>query len=152
MNFTLGNENLTIGVTQIAPVLGVLDDDPNNSDKTFIVPDGEMWKLIYANVTLFTSAAVGNRQIRLSVVNPDGYDVGYISAGATQAASLTRSYGFLQGIYRETSFIDGMIQTPIPMDLFLPAGSLLRFHDSAGISVAADDMTVAFSVQRFKGC
>ena len=57
----------------------------------------------------------------------------------------------MQGIYRETAFVDAMIQVPIPMDLYLPAGSVLRFYDSAAIAAAADDMTVAFSVQKFKG-
>jgi hypothetical protein len=111
-----------------------------------------MWKLMYANVKLVTTATVGNRQIRFTVTDPSGNEVGYISAGAVQAASLTRSYGFLQGIYRETAFIDGMIQIPIPVDLYLPAGSTVRFHDSAAIAAAADDMTVSFGVQRFKGC
>jgi hypothetical protein len=111
-----------------------------------------MWKLMYANVKLVTSADVGNRQIRFSVTDPDGNDVGYISAGAVQVASTTRSYGFLQGIYRETAFIDSMIQIPIPVDLYLPAGSTIRFYDSAAIAAAADDMTVSFGVQRFKGC
>jgi hypothetical protein len=155
MRFQFGsapNENYTDGVTVVAPIYGVFDAAANDSDKSFTVPDGEMWKLMYANVKLVTSADVGNRQIRFSVTDPDGNDVGYISAGAVQVASTTRSYGFLQGIYRETAFIDSMIQIPIPVDLYLPAGSTIRFYDSAAIAAAADDMTVSFGVQRFKGC
>ena len=150
-NFSSG-DNFTDGVTVVAPIYGVFDDTANDSDKSFTVPAGEMWKLMYANAKLVTTATVGNRQLRFAVTDPNGNEVGYISAGAVQAASLTRSYGFLQGIYRETAFIDGMLQIPIPMDLYLPAGSTIRFYDSAAIAAAADDMTVAFGVQRFKGC
>lgn len=139
-------------VTNVAPIYGVYDATANDSDKSFTVPAGEMWKLIYAFVTLATSADVGNRQIRFSVTDPSGNSVGYIAAGAVQAASLTRSYGFLQGIYRETAFIDGMIQIPIPTDMYMAAGSVIRFWDSAAIAAGADDMTVSFTVQRFKGC
>jgi hypothetical protein len=152
MNFSHPGSNLTQGVTVVAPIYGVFDSSANDSDKSFTVPDGEMWKLVFANVVLVTSAAVGNRQIRFSVADPNGNDVGYISAGAVQAASLTRSYGFMQGIYRETTFVDAMIQVPIPIDLYLPAGSSIRFYDSAAIAAAADDMTISFLVQVFKGC
>jgi hypothetical protein len=151
MRFNFG-ENFTDGVTVVAPIYGVFDDTANDSDKSFTVPDGEMWKLMYANVKLVSSAAVGNRQLRFAVSDPSGNEVGYISAGAVQAASLTRSYGFMQGIYRETAFVDAMIQVPIPVDLYLPAGSVIRFYDSAAVAAAADDMTVSFGVQRFKGC
>ena len=150
-NFSAG-DNFTEGVTSVAPIYGVFDAVANDSDKSFTVPVGEMWKVMYANVKIVSSADVGNRQLRFAVIDPNGNDVGYISAGATQAASLTRSYGFLQGIYRETAFIDGVLQIPIPMDLYLPAGSTIRFYDSAAIAAAADDMTVAFGVQRFKCC
>lgn len=151
MRFQFGS-NYTDGMTCVAPVEGVYNATTNDSDKTFTVPDGEMWKILSADIVLVTTATVGNRQIRFSVSNPDGNVMGYIPAGTTQAASLTRSYGFMQGIYRETAFIDGMIQVPIPVDLYLPAGSTIRFYDSAAIDAAADDMTVAFSYQLFKGC
>jgi hypothetical protein len=145
------DENFSEAVTPIYPFVGAIDEAPDDSSKDFTVPEGELWKLCYANVKLVTTATVGNRQIRMTVLDPQGKVVGYISAGAVQAASTTRSYGFLQGIYRETTFIDDMIQVPIPQDLFLPSGSVLRFSDSAAIDAAADDMTVNFGYQKFKG-
>lgn len=152
MRFTQQNENYTEGVTVVAPLYSVFDDAANDSNKSYTISDGEMWKLTQAFVTLVTSATVGNRQIRFSVTDSNGDQVGYISSGAVQAASTTRHYGFMQGIYRETSFIDGMIQIPIPIDLYMSAGSVIQFWDSAAIDPAADDLTVAFTVQRFKGC
>lgn len=153
MRFETATEgNFTEGVTIIAPVYNVVDNSLNSSDKSFTVPNGEMWKLLHANIKLTTTATVGNRQLRFSAMDHDGNDAGYISSGAVQAASTTRSYGFMQGIYRETSFVDSMIQVPIPIDLYLPSGAIIRFHDSAAIDSAQDDMLVWFSVQRFKGC
>lgn len=151
MRLEVGSINYVEGVTEVPPLHGIFDAAANDSDKSYTVPDGEMWKLLYANIKLVTTATVGNRQIRMSVLDADANEVGYISAGAAQAASLTRNYGFMQGIYRETAFVDGMIQVPIPMDLYLPAGYTVRFYDSAAIAAAADDMTVAIGVKRLKG-
>lgn len=140
MRQDIGNGNFAETVIQFAPVHAVYDETANDSDKSFTVPDGEVWKLAQAFVTLATSATVGNRQIRFTATDANGKVIGYMSAGAVQAASLTRSYGFLQGIY-----IDGMIQVPIPMDLYLGPGCTIRFWDSAAIDPAADDLTVAFT-------
>jgi hypothetical protein len=126
----------------------VRDDRPDNSDKLFLVPEDEEWRLLWANVVLVTSADAGDRQIRFSVLDPSGDEVGYISAGTVQAASLTRNYGFMQGIYRETSFSDGMIQVPITLELHLPPGSIMRFYDSKGIAPEADNMTVTFQIEK----
>jgi len=151
MRFEHGN-NFTEGVTSVAPIYAVFDNAANDSKKSYTVPVNEMWKLTQAFCTLVTTATVGNRQIRFTATDPDGNQIGYISAGSVQAASTTRAYGFMQGIYRETTFIDGMIQIPIPIDLYIPGGSVLQFWDSAAIDAAADDLTVAFIVQVYKGC
>jgi hypothetical protein len=151
MRIQLNNNNYSDVVTPIIQPGFTYDADLNDSDKTFTVPTGEMWRLLYANATLITTATVGNRQVRMEVSDPSGNPMGYISSGAVQAASLTRHYGFMQGIYRETSFIDGMIQIPIPVDLFLPAGATIRFYDSAAVDAAADDLTVAFGYAKYKG-
>lgn len=155
MQFGSNNENFSEVVTSIAPFSGQFDNAPNDSDKSFTVPGGEEWEICYANVLLTTTATVGNRQLRMTVTDADGNTVGYMSAGAVQAASLTRSYGFMKGIYRETAFIDGMIQVPIPFGLRLKAGSTIRFHDNgpAGtpIDPTADDMTVSLGYCVYKG-
>ena len=151
MRIQLNNNNYSEVVTPIIQPGFAYDATLNDSDKTFTVPDGEMWRLLYANATFVTTATVGNRQIRMEVSDPSGSPMGYISSGAVQAASLTRHYGFMQGIYRETSFIDGMIQIPIPLDLYLPAGATIRFYDSAAVDAAADDLTIAFGYSIYKG-
>lgn len=152
MRFESDTGNFTEGVTEVPPILRAVDSTPNDSDKTFTVPNGEMWKLNYVLVTLVTTATVGNRQIVLQATNSAGTVIGRISAGAVQAASTTRYYSCMQGVFRETTFINGEIQVSIPMDTYLPAGATLRVFDEAAIDAAADDMTVSYSVKRYKGC
>lgn len=133
------------------PVISrVSDATANDSDKTFTVPAGYMWKLNSMLITLVTSAAVGNRQIVIEALNEAGAIVGRMSAGAVQAASTTRYYSIMQGIYRETAFVNNDIQIPLPVDTYLPAGYSLRVYDSAAIAAAADDMTVGMSIKLFK--
>ena len=149
MRFDVGNGNWADVVTPLAPIHSVYDATTNDSNKSWTVPDGEIWKLTQAFVTMVTTADVGNRQIRFTATDADGNQIGYISAGAVQAASLTRGYGFLQGVYRETAFVDAMIEVPIPQDLYIGPGGSIKFWDSAAVAAAADDMTVAFTVQRY---
>jgi hypothetical protein len=89
--------------------------------------------------------------MRLTLTDASGGLMGYYSAGAVQAASLARNYMFMQGVARETSFVDSVIQVSIPVDCWLPPGATVRFWDSAAIDAAADDLTVGFTVQVFKG-
>ncbi len=150
MRLDIGGNNFVECVTDLPLVSRVNDATPNDSDKTFTVPDGYLWKLNSMLVTLVTSADVGNRQIVIEAKNELGAIVGRMSAGAVQAASTTRYYSIMQGIYRETSFVNNDIQIPLPMDTYLPAGYSLRVYDSAAIAAAADDMTVGMSIKLFK--
>lgn len=152
MRFNLAGEgNFSEAVTEVPVIDRAVDTTANDSDKSFLVPNGEMWGLNSIFVVLVTDATVGNRQIVFEAMNTDGVVVGRISAGATQAASLTRRYLGMQGTYRETAFINTDIQIPIPQDSFLPAGFSLHVYDSAAISPTGDDMTVSVSVKKYKG-
>lgn len=144
-------DNYAEAVTEVPIISRSIDTDPNNSDKTLTVPDGEMWHLNSVFITLVTSPVVGNRQIVIAVMNADDVVVGRISAGAAQAASTTRHYLGMQGTYRETAFINTDIQLPIPADAFLPAGFKLRVYDSAAIAPSGDDMSVSASIKIYKG-
>ena len=146
-----GEGNYSEAVTEVPVISRAVDTTANDSDKSFVVPDGEMWHLNSIYVVLVTDATVGNRQMVFEVLNTASVVVGRISAGATQAASLTRRYLCMQGTFRETAFINTDIQVPIPQDSFLPAGFTLHVYDSAAISPAGDDMTVSASVKKYKG-
>lgn len=150
MRLAIG-DNYIDATTELSPVETVFDDTANDSDKSFVVPDGEMWKINFAYATLATTATVGNRQIVLRVLDENGNSIFDSHAGAVQAASLTLDYGFYQGIFRETTFVATEIQCPIPADLYMKAGYTLRMYDAAAIDAAADDLTVSFQYKRYKG-
>lgn len=151
MRFVFG-ENYTQGATIVPPIYSVFDSTADSSNKVYTVPNGEMWKLNFAHVTLVSNGSAGNRQMEMDVSDSSGNLMFSLAAGATQAASLTREYHFMAGTFRETAFVASELQVPFGTDIYLPAGWTLRFKDAAAIAAAADDMTVAFQVQKFKGC
>lgn len=149
MRQNVRNDNFSDTVAIVPPLYSVFNDDANSSSKTFTVPSNEMWKINFAHVILASTATVGNRQINVLISDENGNELIDLSAGAVQAASLTRHYGFLQGIFRETSFVDDEIQVPLPADLYLGPGYTIKVWDSAAVDAAADDMTVSFQAQKF---
>lgn len=136
-------------VVNIPPIASQYDATANDSDKTFTVPGNEMWKLNFAHVVYASTATVGNRIMTIEIDNERGNNLIDLVAGAAQAASTTVHYGFLQGIFRETSVVNGELQVPVPEDCYLGPGYTIRFYDSAAIDAAADDMTVSFQYQKF---
>lgn len=151
MRLEIGTNNQVEAVAIVMPVETRRDAALNDSNKSWVVPDGEMWKILWAHVRYTSSADVGNRQMTFLIKDADGNEIFDIAAGIVQAAGLTRHYNFAQGVYRETAFAADELQTPIPVDCYLPAGYTLQFYDSAAVAVAADDMIVNFAIQRFKG-
>lgn len=133
----------------IAPSIdSKFDSTANDSDKSWVVPDNEVWKLLYLHVLLVTTATVGNRQLTMEILDASSNIILDLTAGAVQAASLTRHYGFIQGIYRETTFVADELQVPMPKDCYLGPGWTLRIYDETAVDAAADDMTVAFAFER----
>jgi len=148
MRQNVHGDNWSDSVTE-TPLLGyTYDATANDSDKTFTVPLNEQWRITWAHVILVTTATVGNRQVNLVVKDSSGNVAIDVSAGAVQAASLTRHYSYMQGIFRETAFVDAELEVPLPVDLYLLPGWSLTFKDSAAIAAAADDMTISFQYKR----
>jgi len=137
------------GVVNVPPIGSTFDATTNDSNKTFTVPGNELWKLNFAQVVLTTDATVGDRVVTLVISDSAGNTLATIIAGAVQAASATVTYTFWGGLIRETSVVNGELQSPIPADIYLQGGATLRFYDSAAIAAAADDMTVSFQYQKF---
>lgn len=148
MRQNVAHDNFSECVTETPLIGSKYDATLNNSAKTFTVPLNECWKINYAHVKLITTGTVGNRNMMMEVFDSDGNSQIDVVAGTTQAASLTRHYAFLQGIYRETAFVSNELQIPIPSDLYLPAGWSVKFYDSAAVDAAADDMTVSFQYKK----
>lgn len=122
------------------------DSDLNDSSKTFTVPAGETWELLFAHVKFTSTATVGNRLVICEIKDAGGNVITDIVAGAVQAASNTYHYNFAQGVYRETSFTNGEMHTPIPQNIFMLPGWTMTFDDQNAVDAAADDMTVSYEV------
>lgn len=138
-------------VAIIAPITSKVDITTNNSDKSFIVPSNEIWKINYARAVFTTDATVGNRLIALEIKDDGSTKMVSCPAGSTQAASLTKIYQFLQGISRTSDLVEinSDIQVSLPMDCYLEPGWRLGFVDLNAIAPTTDDLTVTFSYQRF---
>lgn len=122
--------------------------DANDSDKTFVVPAGEAWRIVTIYVENVTTATAGNRFITVKVT--DAADAAYVSSAAdAQAASLTNRYQFAPVPTSSTgSAVHGKVYA-FP-DLVIPAGHKVRILDAGAVDAAADDMTVRMFIERYK--
>jgi hypothetical protein len=133
----------------VLPVL-LSDATANDSNKSFEVPVGYIYEILYGQVTLVTSATAGNRQMVIQILDDDDVEVATIRAGAVQAASTTRYYEFVQGVPRETSFIDESINVAIPDEFIALPEYTVVIKDTDAIDAAADDMTVKLMVRKVR--
>lgn len=116
-----------------------------NANMDFAVPAQKGYRVCYGQVVLTTDATVANRRVVLSLLDAAGAAVLDSHAGAVVAASQTsQHHEFLQGIYRETSFVGGALQIPIGQDVYLLPGWKLRVAIENG--VAGDSFTGKFMV------
>lgn len=136
-------------VAIVPPIYNVRDTITNQNSKTFVVPNNELWKLNFAHCIYTSDSDVGNRTISLQVLDADSNLVIDLVAGAVQAASLTRHYAFMQGVYRETSFVNDELHVPVPVDCYLSEGYTLKIFDGADIA-ATDDMVFTFQAMRYR--
>ena len=114
----------------------------NDSDKTITVPAGRLWWLHYVYALFTTTATVGNRRIALQIGSSGGIHTYEVSAGAVQAAGLTRIYSFAPAVPQAGAFIDLTINIPIPTRALIAAGGLVRIVDNNAIAAAADDLDI----------
>lgn len=133
----------------VLPVL-LSDTDLNDSNKTFTVPTGFIYEILFGSVELTTSATAGNRQIIMKITDPNDVEVISLHAGATQTASNTKTYNFVQGVPRDTSFVDGTMNIPLSDELVALPGYKIVIYDSAAVDAAADDMTVQLMVRKVR--
>lgn len=105
-------------------------------------------QLLYGQVVLTTDATVANRRVILQILDENDDVVIDSHAGAVVAASASdQHHEFLQGIYRETSFIGDSLQVPIGGDWLVPPG--WKFSVDIENGVAGDSYDVEFVVKLF---
>ena len=122
------------------------DDAANDADKSFVVPAGFRYKILYAHAEFVTTATVSNRLLGMEVLDASANHAYHAIAGSDQTPSSDREYVYFPNGAPETSFRDNHIIVPIPKELILLSGWTLRFHDENEVDLAADDLTVSVMV------
>ncbi len=128
----------------------IVDDDDNDSNKPFTVPEGYEWMIQAVHITYVSTATVGNRSLALRMATADGDIIAEQLAGAVQAASLTRYYTGAPGAPNELVFggpLSNRIMFNVPQ-VVLPEGTVITVLDLAIVDVAADDMHITLTVRR----
>ena len=137
--------DLPVAVTDPWDTVVTADVTADDSDKTIAVTASKVWQLLSIQVSLATTAAVGDRQMTVDVTDASDNLLARMRAGVTQAASLTYTYTFGVGLSDQPAVLSLHLTTPL-LPLILPAGYKIRVYDSAAIAAAADDMTVRVTV------
>jgi len=124
----------------------VIDDTPNNSNKTFVVP-AATWDLLSLHVILSTTATLGNRQLEVVITDPSDNVLHRIVAGSGQGPTSVVRYSFGVGAPDMLGFRDtDKLSVSLPA-LALGPGWKVQVLDNKAIDAAADDMSVALTVQ-----
>ena len=94
-----------------------------NADTSYTVPAQEKRKLLYGQVVLTTNATVANRRVKVQIRDAsDNVIIDFHSGAVVAASQSNQHHEFMQGIYRETSFVGDALQVPIGHDLIMSAG------------------------------
>lgn len=127
-------------------IIKIEDAILNDSDKRITVPVGKKWKILYGNLTLTTSATVGNRRVEFNI-RDDADNVLYIlRAVNVQTANTGEQYLLGQfGNYAED--LTEFHLLPIPVNSFLIENYDIRVRDVSATDAAADDLTIRIMVE-----
>lgn len=115
----------------------VRDATLDDSDKSFTVPVGKVWKLFGASAYLVASATVGNRNLELRISNAAGDELSRTMTGPNITAGQTGRANFFGGMYSTAS---GISMLPGIFPATLGAGMTVRILDQSAVDAAADDM------------
>lgn len=115
----------------------------NDSDKSFTVPTGKIWKPLMIQIDFTASGTVGNRVIAVNIAyNGTNYE-GYFAGGSVAASAHVWYVIGFQGITDDLTTAARTIAQGVP-EIYLPAGAIIRVYDSAAIDVNADDLGIVF--------
>jgi len=117
------------------------DAAPNDSDKSFTVPEWKAWRLESVFWELVASGTAGNRAVVIEIKDSGGSTIYLGPAISYISASVTGRGTAFPGNALSTATVTAQ-QFPLIRAL-LPAGCMVRVYDSASIDAAADDLTVA---------
>jgi len=119
----------------------------NNSDKSFTVPAGKKWEILYGTVRLTTTATVGNRLMVFQILDPAANILWNSLALNVHTASTFEEYLIQPGQNESRETVATNHEMPMPDRTILSSGFVFRVVDGSVIDAAADDMIVRFVVR-----
>jgi len=122
------------------------DETLNDSDKSWVVPDGEVWKLKRVWVDFAATATVGNRVPAVEIKDKAGAVIARLPSQYAAAASATTRILFAPNVNNQNANTNLGFTVEMPEFLVMP-GCTLRIYDVWAIDAAADDMKVYFQVE-----
>jgi hypothetical protein len=143
------NNNWSDSVCIVPPVQNQVDNAINDSDKSFVVPDNELWKITYIMADYNGAGGAGNRQFTIEVQNESGAVVFVTNAGSPLGAGASIIFIAAPGYSHDTSVTNGESHMSWPPDLHLKPGWTLRTYDSNAVAAGADDMYIDFQYLRY---
>ncbi len=106
-----------------------------NANYTYVNDTKQLMQMAFGLFLVTTDVTVANRYFEAYLLKEDGQFVMDTHAGAPVVASLANQHiELLQGIYRETAFINGKLGVPIPIDFIVPPGWSLQFKMANGVA------------------
>lgn len=125
-------------------IILVVDTTANDSDKSFTVPTGKKWKLLYGHIDFTTDANVANREMRLLFKDSNNNSLYEVRALNVQTASKTERYNLGQ-FSEPTEPTDGNHYFPIPVNSVFIEDFVIKIV--AVLGQAGDDMTIRLFIE-----
>lgn len=124
------------GHGRIRTIVGTTPGPTSEISET--VPAGAIWRLMTFNFSILTSAVAGNRECALQVT--DGLNV-YVQMNPAALTAPSNGVNFHYGDGMAfTSNINNDLNAPIPRELYLTAGLIIKTHTT---SIGAGDQYTA---------
>lgn len=124
-----------------------LHQDSVTGPVTWVVPDEQVWRILFAHLHLTTSATGGSRWVRVGILDANSHVIMESHAGAKQTNSLVRHYQFNPNITGDATFNDDEMKMGIPQNLIVLPGETLFLGDSAAIDTANDLYEIHLSIE-----
>lgn len=125
-----------------------VDENANDSNKSFSVPAGLDWHVMWIWVEYTAGTTAGTRQLAVIIQDSAGDTIMEIFPGvAPSTISVLTKYMFAPGAADLTAERDSdYISTPLPPTLILPELFTIQIMDQAAIAADSDDMLVQMMV------
>ena len=125
----------------------IVDEDDNDSDKTFFVRDNTQWVFQSIWIEFVSDGTGGDRQLEIQILDQTDDIIASMKVGVVQPASKTRKYLLAPGVSDLTAFRDtDFLTTPLPSNWVILGGYSIRIFDNNAVAVAGDDMNVQMLV------